>query len=252
MEQNNQDQSLGIQNQIKGGKNQVAKTIHNHNTYYLTPDSSAQELAKSIDKELQAEEKGNKDQQKKFKKNTEQINQKIAQAEKESWDKNRLNLKFRERIRKIDFDDPKKKFESIWNKCENQSGTILFLIEESHLKMGELYVEYMSDYLREKVTDFRYFPVGLSSDSRLDQIGLLNRLGTYFRVIDDDQQQLYEQQLIEKIIENIRQGLQLRSIRLFHFTDWHKLADPVNSLTWFLDSLTKNTACRSSHTSSSF
>ena len=68
MEQNNQDQSLGIQNQIKGGKNQVAKTIHNHNTYYLTPDSSAQELAKSIDKELQAEEKGNKDQQKKFKK----------------------------------------------------------------------------------------------------------------------------------------------------------------------------------------
>jgi hypothetical protein len=234
MRQDNQDESLGIQNKIEGGENQVARTI-NINNYYISSASSAEEIAKLVNQEAQAEERKDFKKSAEFQQGTEKINEDLKSIEKQSPDKNRSSIVFQECVREIDFDEAKDIFDGILKKIRGKHGAVLLLMHESESKRGDIYLEIITDKLKELKTDFKPYSIGLSSDCLLDEEGLLNKIASYFHISERDNRQTTIEKIITTICDSIRHG----TILFFHLSQWDELANPSQTLIWFIEDFWK-------------
>ncbi|MEA5537038.1 hypothetical protein [Crocosphaera sp. XPORK-15E] len=227
MNQSNKDSSRGYQTDNKGTAYVGDITINQHQQL---SKEQAQMIAKLVVKELASEEKKQIKEQDKIQQQTEEINENLKKIERQSPDPNRRSLGFDDWIREIDFDEAKNLFDDILKNFQRRQGAVLLLMHESESKRGDIYLEEIKDSLKKLKTDFKPYSIGLSSDSLLDEEGLLNKIASFFGISERDNQD----QKIEEIITTIGDSIRHGTILFFHLSQWDELASPSKTLIWFI------------------
>ncbi|MFN7317449.1 MAG: hypothetical protein ACK5SC_00565 [Microcystis sp.] len=141
-------------------------------------------------------------------------------------DTNRRALALEEKLPKIDF---KEQINTVKNILEQFTdyGAALFFISDYLNMAGDLFCLEFRKILNDETTDLKHYEVAFSNDSRLDEIGFLQRVGNHLGIEQIENQDEYSK-IIEKLLNIIENGsivfIELKKIDLLdnkeYFLSW--------------------------------
>ena len=149
---------------------------------------------------------------------------------------NRNYLQIEEKLHNLDFTRPKKTFYKIVNFTNKHNAAPPFLLHESYLKAGDLYISAIKNYLDNVETEgeLKYYPIILTDDKPIDEYGFLDGLAAHLNITpipEINKQPEYIQQIIKKICQSVRGGTTI----FIEFQSPYKILNPDNFLIWFID-----------------
>ncbi len=159
-----------------------------------------------------------------------QVETKLNQLENPQKFINQNYLDIKQDLPKIDFREAIKSVEEVINKFGKEGGGAFFILENTFSMAGELCITRSKEILSTQTRDFRSYPIQLTSESRLDELGLLKRIGDYFNVdfISDSREYALE------IANTICQSLQSGSVVLLEINKWEDISNQRENLQWLL------------------
>lgn len=144
---------------------------------------------------------------------------------------NRKHLTFEQDLQKIDFTQVKEVVRSIVSQFDRSGGSASFLLQRNLSMAGQLCLLEIKDELRRDTRDFKFYPVEFSSNSELNQVGLLKGLAGHLGIeLKPDLQEM--SRLIQ---ERIVRSLQSNSIVFIEIHKWDDLPAQREVLRWFLE-----------------
>ena len=149
-------------------------------------------------------------------------------------DTNRRSLALKNKLSKIDFKEQIKIVKNILGKF-TEYGAALFFISDSSNMAGDLFCLELQKILKDETTDLKHYPVVFSNDSRLDEIGFLQKVGDYLGIAQIENQEEYS-----KVIEKIFSSLENGSIVFIELKQIDLLDNKEYFLSWLVDIFWKN------------
>jgi hypothetical protein len=149
-------------------------------------------------------------------------------------DTNRRSLALEEKLPKIDF---KEQINIVKNILEQftEYGAALFFINDYLNMAGDLFCLEFKKILNDETTRLNYYEIAFSNDSRLDEIGFLQKVGDYFGIDTIEDREGYSK-IIEKFLSSIENG----SIVFIEIKNVDLLDDKKIFLSWLVETFWKD------------
>lgn len=177
------------------------------------------------------------------------IEQEIEKAEAKLRDlelahgpRSRRHLDWTTHLPKINFSEAVEIFERIVERLDlEEGGAAFFLLQDCHSMGGKWCVARLKEML--DTSDFRYYPIEFSPEARLDERGLLSRLGQYLGCDpfpDEQDQELYLEAVrayAQTVIRKICTSLQSGTVIFIELKVWDMLCLEERFLPWLLREL---------------
>jgi hypothetical protein len=167
---------------------------------------------------------------------TAEANLKQQETSTNNSNPNRNYLQIEEKLHYLDFTRPKKTFHKILDFANQHNAAPPFLLQESYLKAGNLYISAIRKYLDNLETqgELKYYRIILTDDRPVDEYGFLDGLAGYLGIkpiAELDKQPEYIKQIINKICKSVRGGTTI----FIEFQAPNKILNPDQFLLWFIE-----------------
>lgn len=151
---------------------------------------------------------------------------------RENPDRRQQYSRWRDDLPKIDFTEALEKLEALWRQFKGKEGAFLFLMQNSHAKLGRLCLTRVEDRLKEEGADFRLYKIEFMSHHRLGETEFLDRVADHVNLEPRvDNVEGYARSVIERVCGSLQSG----SIVFLEITAWDPVVLQDKFLPWFRD-----------------
>ena len=171
-----------------------------------------------------------------LKRKLDDLDKKIDDLERQLYgkdltvDTNRRSLALEEKLPKIDFKEQINIVKNILEQFTTEYGAALFFINDYLNMAGDLFCLEFKKILNDETTHLNHYEVAFSNDSRLDEIGFLQRVGDYLGIDPIENREGYSK-IIEKFLSFIENG----SIVFIEIKKVDLLDDKKYFLSWLVE-----------------
>jgi hypothetical protein len=170
----------------------------------------------------------------------EELHLELEELEATNSSSNQNYLNLQEKLSKIDFIEAMSIVESTMSQFGREGGAALFLIQNSYSMAGKLCISEIRERLVSGTSDFKHYPVELTPEGKLDEVGILERIARYVNVESILDKERYAQAIIGKICQSLQSG----SVFFLELRKWDELSCQEQILPWFIDNFWTPLVCQ--------
>lgn len=155
----------------------------------------------------------------------------LEELKRNSNDRARQYLTFKEDLPQIDFDEVMDEVGTLIRAFRQERGDVLLLLQESLSMSGDLCLQRIRDEFKRGTGHFIRYELEFYSGEALNEYGWLQTLGGYFGLVGESRPEELAQSVIEKLCQSVKSG----STIFLEIRKWDDLPSQEKTLSWFMN-----------------